>query len=246
MKYSEPIPFHKSMPGSTRIVIMKRDDGVPDGYEPPKRKTQPKVRNARNVPIDDEVGKLAEKGNNMTDNIDRGPYYKMLDRQALALQAQTGMSYESAFTKCYTDPSNKSIVDQARHEHLAQGQDAMFGYRTSAIPIAKAAPAYDPLRKATEIAESYGPAHAKMHSMAIDHQRAHDGMSYQSAYAYLYAHPQNVGLREKVKAEHMKATVSGLDDQGLDKAAPLPMDPPQDDVIPGSARQELHQLVWRG
>jgi hypothetical protein len=178
----------------------------------------------------------------MTD-INRGPWHAMLDRQALALQAQTGMSYESAFTKCYMAPENKSIVDQARYEHLAQGQDAMFGYRTSAIPVAKGTPAYDPLRKAAEIAESYGPAHAKMHSMAVDHQRAHAGQSYASAYSYLYSHPQNVGLREKVKAEHMKATMSGFDDERLDKAAALPMDPPQDDVIPGSARQEMHQLV---
>jgi hypothetical protein len=65
--YDQPVEFHKSMPGSTRITIMKRDDGVPDGYEPPKRKKVPQVRNARNEPIDDEVGKPAEKGNTMTD-----------------------------------------------------------------------------------------------------------------------------------------------------------------------------------
>jgi hypothetical protein len=179
----------------------------------------------------------------MSDTIDRGPYYKMLDRQALALQSKTGLSYASAFTKVYEDPANRAIRDGALHDHLAQGHDAIFGYRLSAIPVAKATPANDPLRKAAEIAESYGPAHAKMHSMAVDHQRAHAGQSYASAYSYLYTHPQNVGLREKVKAEHMKATMSGYDDQRLDKAAALPMDPPQDDVIPGSARQDLHQLV---
>jgi hypothetical protein len=109
----------------------------------------------------------------MTDiDTSRGPWHAMIDRQALALQAQTGESYASAFTKCYTAPENASIRDNATYEHLAQGHDAIFGTRLSMIPVAKAAPAYDPLRKAAEIAESYGPAHAKMHSLAIDHQRA--------------------------------------------------------------------------
>jgi hypothetical protein len=98
-KYLEPVPFHKAMPGAKSVVIMKRyDDGIPEGYTPPKRKTQPKVRNARNEPIDDEIGELAEKGITMSD-IDRGPFYKMLDRQALARQQQTGESYAVAFTK---------------------------------------------------------------------------------------------------------------------------------------------------
>ena len=77
------------------------------------------------------------------------------------------------------------------------------------IPVAKSAPAYDPLAKAAEIAEHLGPNHAKLHSMAVDHQRAHAGMSYQSAYSYLYAKPENQGLRNAVKAEHMRATMAG-------------------------------------
>jgi hypothetical protein len=122
--------------------------------------------------------------------------------------------------KIYTDPSNRSIVDNARLNHLEMGEGAICGTRLSAIPVAKAAPAYDPLRKAAEIAESYGPAHAKLHSMAIDHQRAHAGQSYQSAYSYLYAKPENVALRNAVKAEHMKATMAGHSDGELGKTAP--------------------------
>jgi hypothetical protein len=72
--------------------------------------------------------------------------------------------------------------------------------------------------------------------MAIDHQRAHAGQSYQSAYAYLYAKPENVSLRNAVKAEHMTATMAGVG-----KAAPP--DPKQDDVSPGSAHDELNDLV---
>jgi hypothetical protein len=92
IKYSEPVPFHKAMPGSKSVVIMKRyDDGIPEGFTPPKRKKMPKVRNARNEPIDDEVGKPAEKGNNMTDydyDVSRGPYHAILDKMARAHQAR--------------------------------------------------------------------------------------------------------------------------------------------------------------
>jgi hypothetical protein len=177
----------------------------------------------------------------MVDTVDRGPYYRMIEHQALARQSVTGETFQKAFTECYLDPSNAVIRDNATYEHLAQGEDAICGSRLSAIPVAKATSSYDPLRKAAELAQHLGPNHAKLHSMAVDHMRAHAGQSYQSAYAYLYGKPENVGLRNAVKAEHMKATMSGYAGQGLDKAAPA--DPAQDDVSPGSADLELHRLV---
>jgi hypothetical protein len=101
-------------------------------------------------------------------------------------------------------------------------------------------------RKAAEIAEHLGPAHARLHSLAIDHQRARAGMSYESAYAYLYGKPENLygkpeneALRNAVKAEHMRATMSGLGGGELGKAA-APADPP--DPI-GSAHDEMADLV---
>jgi hypothetical protein len=164
----------------------------------------------------------------------------MLDRQARARQAITGESFEKAFTECYTAPENAVIRDNATYEHLAMGEDAICGSRLSPLSVQKAAPSYDPLAKAAEVAEQFGPNHAKLHSMAIDHQRAHAGQSYASAYAYLYAKPENIALRNAVKAEHMKATMAGYSD-GVDKAAPA--DAVQDDVTPGSADLELHRLV---
>jgi hypothetical protein len=184
----------------------------------------------------------------MVDTVDRGPYYRMIDKQALARQAQTGESYAVAFTKCNEDPTNKVIVDNLKYEDQARSHDAIFGSRFSAIPIAKKAH-YDPLAKAAEVAEHLGPNHAKLHSMAVDHQRAHAGQSYESAYSYLYSKPENVALRNAVKREHMQATMSGYR-QGVDKAAPA--DAIQDDVDPskrgdnpGSAHAELHVLVDR-
>jgi hypothetical protein len=177
----------------------------------------------------------------MTDiDTSRGPFHAMIEKQARARQAITGESFAKAFTECYIAPENASIRDRARYDHLAEQHDAMHGTKLSMIPAAKAA-SYDPLRKAADMAELLGPAHAKLHSMAVDHQRAHSGMSYQQAYSHLYSRPENEALRNAIKAEHMRATMAGHD-QGLGKAA-APADAVQDDVDPGSAEYELHSLV---
>jgi hypothetical protein len=166
----------------------------------PKKKI-PEVRNVRNVAIDDEIGEPAEKGNNMTNEIDRGPFAKMLDRQALAHQAQFGGTYEQAYVKIYTDPSNRSIVDNARLNHLEQSHDAIYGTKLSPIPVAKASQSYDPLAKAAELAEHLGPAHAKLHSMAVDHYRL--GLHNLSLRAHGGCPPAKLALR---LAQHVDAT----------------------------------------
>jgi hypothetical protein len=94
-------------------------------------------------------------------------------------------------------------------------------------PVAQVAP---PSPEAA--AKLLGAAHAQMHSMAVDHQRAHSGMSYQQAYSHLYSRPENAPLREKIKAEHMAATMRTLsidEAQNLEPAKPFPpYDPPGD------------------
>jgi hypothetical protein len=144
------------------------------------------------------------------DNINRGPFYKLLDKMALARQQQTGESYEKAFTCVYTDPRNTAIVDGSKCDDLSTAFDATYGTAKSLIPVAKAAASYDPLRKAADHAQHLGPNHARLHSLAIDHMRAHSGMSYESAYSHLYSRPENVSLRNAVKAEHMQATMAGM------------------------------------
>jgi hypothetical protein len=170
----------------------------------------------------------------------RGPYHAILDKMARAHQAITGDSYAKSFTAVYTDPKNAAIRDGSKYDDLAKAFDSVHG---TAHSLVKAAPAlsYDPIRKHAELAEIRGPAHAKIHSLAIDHQRAHPGMSYQSAYGYLYSKPENVSLRNAIKSEHLRATMAGANGDGLDKAAPA--DAVQDDVSPGSANYDLHQLV---
>jgi hypothetical protein len=48
------------------------------------------------------------------------------------------------------------------------------------------------------------PAHAMMHALALEHQKKHAGMSYQSAYSVLYTKPEHAALRDEIKREHMK------------------------------------------
>jgi hypothetical protein len=242
---------------------MKRIDDDDDEFTPAVSRTakpnptKPKSRLARNEPIDDEIGKPAEakKGITMVDysnDISRGPYYSMLDKMARARQAITGESYAKAFTECYVDPKNAAIRDGAQYDHLAKAHDSVYGTRLSLIPkVEKAAP-YDPLAKAAEIAEQFGPAHAKLHSIAVDHQRAHSGMSYQQAYSHLYSRMENAPLREKIKAEHLRASMAAVQDRGELGKADAPMDAvvsldrtgnvPQK-TNPGPASDELDRLV---
>jgi hypothetical protein len=49
-----------------------------------------------------------------------------------------------------------------------------------------------------------------MHSMAIDFQRANPRHSYESAYSRAYSAPENAGLREKIKAEHLGASMAAV------------------------------------
>jgi hypothetical protein len=67
-----------------------------------------------------------------------------------------------------------------------------------------------PDAKQDDVPEHIGPAHARLHSLAVDHQRAHSGMSYQQAYSHLYSKPENSTLREKIKAEHMSQTMAAM------------------------------------
>lgn len=174
-------------------------------------------------------------------NTSRGPYHAILDKMARARQAITGETYAKAFTETYLDPANAVIRDGSKYDALSKAFDSVHGTAHSLVKAAKAAP-YDPLAKAAEMAEHLGPNHARLHSMAVDHMRARAGMSYESAYAYLYGKPENEALRNAIKAEHMRATMAGLGDGELGKAA-APADAVQDDVDPGSAEYELHSLV---
>lgn len=56
--------------------------------------------------------------------------------------------------------------------------------------------------------EEAGPAHARLHSMAVDHQRAHPRLSYEAAYSQVYTHPSNSKLRDAARNEHLGAALA--------------------------------------
>jgi hypothetical protein len=93
IKYAEPVPFHKAMPGARKLVIWKRID---DGSTASTVKHAASVaRQPKNIP------NVAKRENNMTYDYDtsRGPWHAMLDRMARARQAITGESYAKAFAR---------------------------------------------------------------------------------------------------------------------------------------------------
>jgi hypothetical protein len=204
-----------------RFAAFADHGGMPIEKAKP-RKPKPKSRFADYEGVDEE-GYIpsTKRENNMTDNIDRGPYMAMLNRQARARQAVTGESFEKAFTECYCDPSNAVIRDNATHEHLAQGHDAMFGTRFSAIPAQKAAP-QDPKQDFVSRAiEDRGPAHQKLHRMALEHSRVH-GLSYQQSYTRLFTSPENVALRAGIAAGAGVRTLTLEEARALSPSKPFP------------------------
>jgi hypothetical protein len=108
--------------------------------------------------------------------------HKIIDKLALDRQSITGESYAKAYTEIYTDPRNRAFRDGT---------------------AAKAAAPVDPRQDYV----GPGPAHARMHSMAIDFQRANPRHSYESAYSRVYTAPENAGLRAENR-EHLAASMT--------------------------------------
>jgi hypothetical protein len=72
-------------------------------------------------------------------------------------------------------------------------------------PVPRPAP---PSRE--EEAKVLGPAHARMHSQAVDHQRANPRLSYEAAYSRMYTHPENASLRAEINREHLAASMAAV------------------------------------
>jgi hypothetical protein len=181
IKYSSPVPFHKAMPGSKSIPIWKRVDD--DDELDKRRKKKPKSNFAGYRGVDEE-GFIpnSKRENNITNDYDmsRGdPWYAMLDRQARAMQQQTGNSYEKCFTAAYTDPKNIAIKDSMNYEHLAKNYDAQFGTKLSMAPLAKDSPV---------------EVHKIIDKLARERSDA-TGQTYAKCYTDIYCSPENIALR---------------------------------------------------
>jgi hypothetical protein len=126
--------------------------------------------------------------------LEKHDYLAAIEARAAKLRAD-GESKEQAFTKVITEDETGKLLYKALKR----------------APGSEVKPAPQPTPPSPEAAaQRLGPGHAKMHAMAIDFQRANPRHSYESAYSRVYSAPENAGLREKIKAEHLAASMAAV------------------------------------
>lgn len=129
--------------------------------------------------------------------LEKSDWLKIINGRASDLYGDT-LTRERRFTK--------AIVEDETGRLLYKALKAAPGFEvTSAVGDT---PELEAKTQLTRGSVELGPGHAKMHSMAIDHQRAHPTLSYEGAYSVLYAKPENAELRNQIKAEHIAATMA--------------------------------------
>jgi hypothetical protein len=109
-------------------------------------------------------------------------------RKRAAAIRRDGESDAAAFTRAMTDDEIGKTLWRA--SKVAPGPEIEGDARQDFVP-----------RKPSDM----GPAHAQMQVLADDHLKANPRKTPASAYAAVYAHPDNAALREKCKAEHFAA-----------------------------------------
>jgi hypothetical protein len=92
---------------------------------------------------------------------------------------------------------------QRRFSRAISGGDSVASELYRACKIAPGSEVRAPVEKADEGPQHIGPAHAKMHSLAIDRQRERP-ISFASAYSEVYTRPDNAALRRAVQREHLQ------------------------------------------
>jgi hypothetical protein len=158
--------------------------------------------------------------------LEKHEFYDAIVKRAGELRAD-GESKEQSFTKTIVEDETGRLLYQAMK--IAPGAEVK--------PVPQPAP---PSPEAA--AQLLGPAHARLHSQAVDHKRANPRLSYEVAYSRMYTHPENASLRAEINREHLGASMRAVHGHGIDKAAAAP-DPSQDYVSPGPANDELNELV---
>jgi hypothetical protein len=148
------------------------------------------------LPSDESIVMFAKIAVNQgrSPGLEKDAFYDAIMKRADDLRAD-GESHQQAFAKTITDDETGRLLYQAMK--IAPGQEVK--------------PAPQPAPPSPEAAARLrGPGHAQMHSMAIDFQRANPRHSYESAYSRAYSAPENAGLREKIKAEHLAASMAAV------------------------------------
>jgi len=126
--------------------------------------------------------------------LEKDAFYDAIMKRADDLRAD-GESHQQAFAKTITEDATGALLYQAMK--IAPGSEVK--------------PAPQPAPPSPEAAANLlGPAHAKMHSQAVDHQRANPRLSYESAYSRMYTAPENAGLRAEINREHLGASMAAV------------------------------------
>jgi hypothetical protein len=148
------------------------------------------------LPSDESIVMFAKIAVNQgrSPGLEKNAFYDAIMKRAEALRAD-GESPQQAFSKVITEDETGRLLYQAMK--IALGSEVK--------PAPQPAP---PSREAE--AELLGPEHARLHSMAVDHQRAHPRLSYESAYSRMYTHPENAGLRAEINREHLAASMAAV------------------------------------
>ncbi|MFZ3327282.1 MAG: hypothetical protein WA231_15950 [Methylocella sp.] len=126
--------------------------------------------------------------------IEKHEFYDAIVKRADELRAD-GESPQQAFSKVITEDETGRLLYQAMK--IARGSELK--------PVAQPVP---PSRE--EKARLLGPAHARLHSQAVDHQRANPRLSYESAYSRMYTAPENAQLRAEINREHLAASMAAV------------------------------------
>jgi len=148
------------------------------------------------LPSDESIVMFAKIAVNQgrSPGIEKHDFYDAIEGRAAKLRAN-GESKEQSFTKTIVDDEIGRLLYQAMK--IAPGAEV------------KAAPQPDP-PSPEAAARLLGPAHARLHSLAVDHQRANPRLSYESAYSRMYTHPENAGLRAAINREHLGASMAAV------------------------------------
>jgi hypothetical protein len=160
-KYLDPVPFHKTM-GTRKVVLMKRidDDGAGNTNKGTVSMTDfaKIIRDHESLVLD--FAKRQVEGERT--GLEKHDYLAAIEGRAAKLRAD-GESKEQSFTKTIVDDEIGKLLFKALKR--APGSEV------------KPAPQPSPPSREAE-AKLLGPAHARLHSQAVDHQRANPRLSY--------------------------------------------------------------------
>jgi hypothetical protein len=144
---------------------------------------------------------------------------------------------------------------QRRFSRAISGGDSVASELYRACKAAPGSEVRAPVEKVDDGPVHIGPAHAKMHSLAVDRQRERP-ISFAAAYSEVYSHANNAALRAAVQREHLQQALAAIHGGGVSGTLSIDqaqrMEPAKDftrtgdygrDIARKSAESELESLA---